>query len=116
MIDPDLAVVRLGLDERRIPVGLAMVVDRVHHEGVDVGECQSGSLHRLQDSALLDVEQTGRPGVGHVGQQFQPLVSESGDARGRFVERMLQVGVGAESQSHGVGCSSGCENERPASY
>ncbi len=32
-------------------------------------------------AALLDVEQTGRPGVGHVGQQFQALVAQRGDPR-----------------------------------
>src|SRR6202020_2346194 len=47
---------------------------------------------------------TGRPRVGNVGQQFQPLVTERGDAGGRFVERMLQVGIGTESQTHGAGC------------
>ncbi len=101
VVDPDLAVMRLGLDERRMPVGLAVVVDGVHHEGVDVRERQPRSLHRPQDRALLHVEQTGRPGVRHVGQQFQALVAECGDPGGRFVEGMFQVGVGAEGESHG---------------
>ena len=46
------------------------------------------------------VEQTGRPGVRHVGQQLEPLVAERGDPRGRLVEGMFQVGVGAEGEAH----------------
>ena len=86
VIDPDLAVVTLGLDERRMPVGLAVVVHRVHHERVDVRERQAGLFHRLQDAALLHVEQAGRPGVRHVGQQLEPLVTQAGDAPGGLVE------------------------------
>ena len=41
-------------------------------------------------ASLLDVEQPGRPGVRHVGQQFQALVAERGDPSGRFVEGMLR--------------------------
>ena len=58
------------------------------------------SLHRLHDAAFLDVEQAGRPGVGHVGQQLEALVAERGDALGGLVEGMFQIGVGAEGQAH----------------
>ena len=58
------------------------------------------SVHRLLDAALLDVEQAGRPGVRHVGQQLEPLVAQLGDAPGGLVEGMFQVGVGAEGQTH----------------
>ena len=36
MVDPGAAISFVGFDERRIPIGLAMIGDRVHHEGVDV--------------------------------------------------------------------------------
>ena len=32
VIDPNLPVIRLGVDERGVPVRLASVVDRIHHE------------------------------------------------------------------------------------
>src|SRR5208283_4095248 len=84
VVDPDLAVMRIGLDERRMPVRLAMVSDRVHHERVDVGKLQTRVLHRRRDCALLAVEQARRPGVGRSG----------------LVEGAFQIGVGAEGKSH----------------
>ena len=42
VIDPDLAIMRLGLDERGMPVRLAAVVDGIHHERVDIRERKAG--------------------------------------------------------------------------
>ena len=49
-------------------------------------------------AALLDFEQAGRPGVRHVGQQLEPLVTQPGDAIRRLVEGDAQIGVGAEGR------------------
>ena len=77
VVDADLAVVRIGLDPRRMPVRLALVGDRVHHEGVDVRELQPESLQRRRDRPLLPVEQAGRPGVGHVGHELEARVADA---------------------------------------
>ena len=101
VIDADLAVMRVGLDERGVPVGLAMIGDRVHHERVDVREPQPGSFHRREDRALLPFEQARRPGVGDVGEELQPRVADPGDPLRGLVEGVFQVGVGAEGELHG---------------
>ena len=76
VVDPYLAVIGFGLDERRMPVWLSAVVDCVHHEGVDVRKRQIRSLHGLQYPPLLYCEHAGGPGVGYIGEQLQALVAE----------------------------------------
>ena len=102
VVDPDPAVVRVGLDERRIPVGLAGVGDGVHHERVHVREGEPVTLHRREDGALGAFEQAGGPGVGDVGQELEPLVAECRDPCGRLFEGKAEVGVGAEGEAHGA--------------
>ena len=49
---------------------------------------------------LLDVEQTGRPRVRARRPAVPALVADGGDPLGRFIERMAQIGVGAEGKAH----------------
>ena len=60
------------------------------------------TLHRREDGALGAFEQAGGPGVGDVGQEFEPLVAEGRDPFGRLFEGIAEVGVGAEGQAHGA--------------
>ena len=45
VVDANTAIAFVRLDERRVPIRLTVVGDRVHHEGVDIGECQFFAIH-----------------------------------------------------------------------
>ena len=99
----DGPVVRIGVDPAGIPVGLPRVGHGVHHEGVDVGDRQPMARQRVADRGLAFFQQPGRPGVGHVGQDFNARVTQAGDFFDRVFDRKVHVGVGTEGQLHGVG-------------
>ena len=101
MIDANLAIMTIGLDPRGIPVALARVIDRVHHEGVDVGDGQVVLGQSIAQALFLFGQHPGRPGVWHVGHDLDAGISESRDAPHRFGEGEIQICVGAEGQFHG---------------
>ena len=101
VVDADLAIMAIRLDPGRMPVALARVVDRVHHEGVDVGDRQSIAGEGVAEGLLLLGQHIGRPGVRHVGHHLDALVADGGQPLDGLREGVIQVGVGAEGQLHG---------------
>ena len=55
---------------------------------------------RVTDGLLLLFQQAGRPGVRDIGQEFDAGVTQRGDARDRFCDRVAEVGVGTEGEFH----------------
>ena len=55
------------------------------------------------DHLLLHGQQTGRPGVRHVGEQLDAGVAEAGNAGDRLLDGHVEIGVGTEGEpEHGM--------------
>ena len=104
VVDANLPIVPIRLDPRRVPVFLPWIVDRVHHEGVDVRDRQPIVRKRLAHCLLVFLEQIGRPGVRHIGHDLDALVTDPGNACDRLGKRKMQVGIGAEREFHEENC------------
>jgi len=95
------AIVGIGLDPRGVPVGLARIGHGVHHKAVQVGDLQLVLCQGVTDGLFLFVEQPRGPGMGHICQKLDALISQSGNARNRLFDRKTHVGVGTVGELHG---------------
>ena len=79
-----------------MPIGLARIGHRVHHKGVDIGDREPVLREVFANGLFSFVEQAGRPGVRHVGQDLNTAIAEAGDLCDRILDREMHVGIAAE--------------------
>ena len=96
----DGPVVRVGLDPGGMPIRLPRIGHGVHHKAVDVRDRQPVFFQAFADRPLSSLQQSRRPGMRHVGQQFHARIAQRGDTSDGLFDREVLVGVGTVGETH----------------